>query len=147
MAKKSKADLTVCAEFDTFAALRDWADRRIKVGPDLVGEFKSDGSDEAVANGAKLKMFADRVWALTTQDGFSEIAIIALKMAYSELLAKRHRFPQDIEHSAKVWRAIDAMWCAMRATDDQRLRSKIRAISRELCSFSDWPRSDWPGVA
>lgn len=143
---KIKFELTVGDEFDTFAALRNWVDWRIEVGPGWDGEFQSDVSDEAVANGLKLTRFADRILALTTENGISEIAVIALKMAYSDLLAKRHRFPEDIEQSAKVWRAIDALWCAMRSTDDRQLRFKIRTISRQLCSFSDWPRSDWPGI-
>lgn len=111
------------------------------------GKIGSDGSAKAHRNVDALKAFHRRAMDLHDAAGVTDRVRHELVMAASELCAKRLYSPQDNVQSSKLLRAIDDLWYSMRAADDRALIGQIKKLAQDLCTFSSWPRSDWPGLA
>lgn len=111
------------------------------------GRLGSDGSRRAYRNFEALKVFHQRAVDLHHAPGVTDRVRHGLVMAAAELDAKRWRSPQDNVQSSKLLRAIDDLWHSMRAAEDRTLIGQVRALAQDLCAFSGWPRTDWPGLA
>lgn len=110
------------------------------------GKIGSDGSERARRNMRAINGFYRRAMDLQEAPGTTECVRHGLVMAAAELGSKCARSPQDNVQSSKILRAIDDLWYSMRAADDRALIGQIKKLAQDLCTFSSWPRSDWPGL-